>query len=88
MPGQRNLSIATFVASYGALTQNLVVATCYATLGTDAVVHAVNEGCGARVAEQLRVMLAMLPSDVVWPFAAGAVTALVCNRKAAEGRSS
>ena len=35
-----------FVARYGALTQNLVVATCYATLGTDAVVHAVNEGPG------------------------------------------
>ena len=31
-------------ARYGALTQNLVVATCYATLGTDAVIHAVNEG--------------------------------------------
>eukprot|EP00439_Symbiodinium_sp_Y106_P063442 s1682_g9.t2 len=46
------------ICAYGALTQNLVVATCYATLGTDAVVHAVNEG---------------------------AVTALVCNRKAAEG---
>ena len=32
------------LARYGAMTQNLVVATAYATLGTDAVVHAVNEG--------------------------------------------
>ncbi|CAJ1362176.1 unnamed protein product [Effrenium voratum] len=46
------------VCAYGAMTQNLVVATAYATLGTDAVVHAVNEG---------------------------AVSALICNRKAAEG---
>ena len=42
------------------MTQNLVVATAYATLGTEAVVHAVNEG---------------------------EVSALVCNRKAAEGTS-
>ena len=26
------------------MTQNIVVATAYATLGTEAVVHAVNEG--------------------------------------------
>ena len=26
------------------MSQNIVVATAYATLGTDAVVHAVNEG--------------------------------------------
>ena len=31
-------------ARYGAMTQNIVVATAYATLGTEAVVHAVNEG--------------------------------------------
>lgn len=46
------------VCAYGAMTQNIVVATAYATLGTEAVVHAVNEG---------------------------AVSAIVCNRKSAEG---
>jgi len=32
------------ICSCGAMTQNIVVATCYATLGIEAVVHAVNEG--------------------------------------------
>ena len=32
------------IARFGAMSQNIVVATAYATLGTDAVVHAVNEG--------------------------------------------
>eukprot|EP00931_Biecheleriopsis_adriatica_P030553 TRINITY_DN18007_c0_g1_i1.p1 TRINITY_DN18007_c0_g1~~TRINITY_DN18007_c0_g1_i1.p1 ORF type:complete len:746 (+),score=178.46 TRINITY_DN18007_c0_g1_i1:83-2320(+) len=32
------------ICSFGAMSQNIVVATAYATLGVDAVVHAVNEG--------------------------------------------
>ena len=38
--------MAFYGARFGAMSQNIVVATAYATLGTDAVVHAVNEGGG------------------------------------------
>mmetsp|Transcript_8852 Transcript_8852/g.21131 ORF Transcript_8852/g.21131 Transcript_8852/m.21131 type:complete len:745 (-) Transcript_8852:140-2374(-) len=56
------------VCAYGAFMQNLVVATCYATLGADAVVHAVNEGqvtalvCNRKAVEGLLKMTSEMPS--------------------------
>lgn len=56
------------ICAMGAMTQNIVVATAYATLGADAVVHAVNEGevsaivCNRKATDSLLNEIKNMPS--------------------------
>mmetsp|Transcript_46360 Transcript_46360/g.100815 ORF Transcript_46360/g.100815 Transcript_46360/m.100815 type:complete len:745 (-) Transcript_46360:100-2334(-) len=56
------------ICAQGAFTQNIVVATAYATLGSEAVVHAVNEGqialivCNRKSVDALKKRASEMPS--------------------------
>jgi long-chain acyl-CoA synthetase len=58
-------SAAWSTACYGAMTQSVVVATSYATLGVDAVVQAINESSAAAIVCNLKALKTVIDGGIV-----------------------
>mmetsp|Transcript_23513 Transcript_23513/g.42406 ORF Transcript_23513/g.42406 Transcript_23513/m.42406 type:complete len:748 (-) Transcript_23513:120-2363(-) len=82
------------ICSCGAMTQNIAVATCYATLGIEAVVHAVNEGsvtalvCNRKAVEGILKCVQQMPSLQVVIYTDFLCTPEECREKLSAGGSS